>query len=213
MTTARAQQNERRPQKPPAAPRRALGHLLLAIADWLDGRGLTEQVRARVSSETRAVLDKPPGHFEWMSSEPIDEIEKVIGELAGVEALETLGLETARNVGGGLAKPMLRAAFVLLGDTPASAFSNLGRFFGVATEGIAFRYLPLGETVGVVEARFAGDDTPSEALSVLRGTLRYVFEISGQEGEVDVGEIEEEGQAGMLVRYRVKWGRTSQVSG
>jgi hypothetical protein len=187
------------------SPRQALGFFFRLITGWLETNQHTAKVRELVSPRTRRLLDVLPGHFQWIGSEPVDEIEQAIGKIGGDAMLEDLGLEIARRMGGGLVKPMLRAAFVLFGDTPAAAFGNLGRFYGVATRGIVFRYLPLGDTVGVVEARFAGEGTPPEVIAVLRGSLRFIFEATRRDGEVAPAIVDEESIMGTCVRYRVRW--------
>jgi hypothetical protein len=190
------------------SPRQALGFFFRLIAGWIESQQHTARVRELVSENTRRLIDQPPGHFQWIGSEAVDEIERAIGQIGGDPLLEDLGLELARRMGGGLVKPMLRAAFVLFGDTPSAAFGNLGRFYGVATRGIVFRYLPLGDNVGVVEARFAGEGTPPEAIAVLRGSLRFIFEATRQEGEVSTAIVDEESIMGTCVRYRVRWAPT-----
>ena len=187
------------------SPRQALGFFFRLITGWLESHQHTSKVRDLVSAKTRGLIEVQPGHFQWIGSDAVDEIERAIGQIGGEPLLEDLGLEIARRMGGGLVKPMLRAAFVLFGDTPAAAFGNLGRFYGVATRGIVFRYLPLGDHVGVVEARFAGEGTPPEAISVLRGSLRFIFEATRQEGEVSAAIVDEESIMGTCVRYRVRW--------
>jgi hypothetical protein len=200
--------NKLDPALAPAAshsPRQALGFFFRLITGWIESHELTAAVRQQLSAETRKLVDHAPGHFQWIGSAPVDEMEKAVGKIGGDAMLEELGLDIARRMGGGLVKPMLRAAFVLIGDTPASAFGNLGRFYGVATRGIVFRYLSLGDSVGVVEARFAGEGTPAEAIAVLRGSLRFIFEATRQKGEVAAPIVDEESIMGTCVRYRVRW--------
>jgi len=186
-------------------PRQALGSFLRSILEWVDSRKLREQVRARVSPETQAFFDKPPGPLSWISSAPIDEVETAIGEVLGKKALYDLGLVTARGLGGTMIQPVIRAAFFLFGQTPDTAFGNLDRFFTLATRGISFSYTPKSSGVGVVEARFAGPGTPQAAFEVLRGSLGFVFEVSSPAGQVDPPEIVSNDAAGAVVRYRVSW--------
>jgi hypothetical protein len=207
MSTALRTQDFDLPLAPasPHSPRQTLGFFFRLIIDWVDTHGHAARVRGLVSDETRKLLAVPPGHFQWIGSDPVDEIERAIGKIGGDALLEDLGLDIARRMGGGLVKPMLRAAFVLFGDTPAAAFGNLGRFYGVATRGIVFRYLPLGDNDGVVEARFAGEGTPPEAIAALRGSLRFIFEATQQDGEVATAIVDDESIMGTCCRYRVRW--------
>ena len=53
--------------------------------------------------------------------------------------------------------------------------------------------------------RFDGEGTPDAAFHVLRGTLIFVYEVSGTVGEVGMPEVVESTPAGVTVRYDVRW--------
>lgn len=187
--------------------RQALGAFFRALLDFVKEKGLFEQVGAKVSPATREKMLKPPSPLSWLESRPIDEVETALGELGGRPLLVEFGLVSARAFGGSMIQPVIRAAFLLFGETPASAFSSLDNFFTLATRGLSFRWRPITANEGVVEARFNGADTPLAAFHVLQGSLQFVFEISGARGgEVDPAEIITGAPAGVSVaRYRVRW--------
>ena len=187
--------------------RQALGAFFRTLLDFTREKGLFEKVSDRVSEETRARMLKPPSPLSWLESRPIDEVETALGELAGRGVLVEFGALSARAFGGSMIQPVIRAAFLLFGETPAAAFANLDNFFTLATRGISFRWRPVTEKTGVVEARFAGTDTPPAAFHVLQGSLQFVFEISGAKGgEIDTAEVVSDSPAGTsVVRYTVRW--------
>ena len=101
-------------------------------------------------------------------------------------------------------QPVIRMAFMLFGQSPEPIFSNLDRFFSMVTRGISFSW-ESGEKGGRILTRFDGEGTPDAAFHVLRGTLIFVYEVSGTVGEVGMPEVVESTPAGVTVRYDVRW--------
>lgn len=186
------------------APRQGLGQFFRALCDFLDERALREQVRAAVSPETQALIDKPPRALSFIPSQPIDEIESALQQIAGAQACVDCGLACARPLGWTLLQPVLRVVFQFFGQSPEPVFANLDRFFSLVTRGISFSWEGQGKS-GAVMARFEGEDTPEAAFHVLRGTLLFAFEVSGTVGEVGTHEVVESTASDTVVRYRVVW--------
>ena len=116
-----------------------------------------------------------------------------------------LGRVCSQNLGTTVVRPVLRMAFLLLGQSPAAVFENLDRFFCLVTRGITFTYGTETSRSGVVVARFDGPDTPEAAFHVLQGSLQFIFELCGVSGEVGPAQVGEATPAGATVRYRVRW--------
>jgi hypothetical protein len=186
------------------APRQGLGTFFRALIDFVDEKGLREQVRGKVSAETRALIDKFPRPMSFLPSKPIDEVEAALLELTNADVLVECGLAVARPLGWSLLQPVLRIAFQFLGQSPEPIFSNLDRFFSLVTRGIEFSW-ERGEKGGNVLARFDGPDTPEAAFHVLRGSLTFAFEASGTSGTVTAPELVESTPFEAVVRYRVSW--------
>jgi hypothetical protein len=186
------------------APRQGMGSFFQAVMDFVNGRGLREQVRAAVSEKTRSLIDVPPRALSFIPSDPIDEIEAALQRLAGNEALVECGIACARPLGGAVLQRVIRMAFTLFGKSPQPIFANLDRFFSIVTRGIAFSW-EAAETGGAVTARFAGEGTPEAAFHVLRGTLLFVYELSGRVGEVGPPQVLKSTPGGVTVRYDVRW--------
>jgi hypothetical protein len=104
-----------------------------------------------------------------------------------------------------LVQPVVRIAFLLLGQSPASIFENLDRFFALVTRGITFSYAAAAPRSGAVLAHFDGPDTPEAAFHVLQGALEFIFEMCGISGAVGSVEVVESSAAGASVRYQVQW--------
>ena len=187
------------------APRQGIGTFFRNIVDFIYERGRKDEVLGRISAQTRALCEKPPGWFSWVASVHIDELESAFLAVAGREATIELGRVCSQNLGTTVVRPVLRMAFLLLGQTPAVVFENLDRFFALVTRGITFSYTADSPRSGAVLARFDGPDTPEAAYHVLQGSLQFIFELCGVSGEVAPAEVAESGPAGASVRYRVRW--------
>jgi hypothetical protein len=186
------------------APRQGLGTFFRTLMDFVDKGGLHERVRAAVSPATREVIDNPPRPLTFIPSRAIDEIEAALQRLAGTEALVECGLVCSRSLAWSLIQPVLRLVFQLFGQSAEPVFANLDKFFSLVTKGITFSWERQGDG-GTVVARFDGPDTPEAAFHVLRGTLLFVFEVTGTRGEVAAPEIVHATNEGATVRYRVQW--------
>ena len=187
-----------------AEPRQGLGSFFRAILGYIDERGLRDELRGQVSSETRALIDAPPRPLSFISSRPIDEIEAAVQRIAGPDACVECGLAAARPLGWSLLQPVLRVCFAMFGQSPGSIFENLDRFFSLVTRGISFQF-EAGTKGGEVRARFEGADVPEAAFHVLRGTLLFALEVSGTRGEVEPHVVVESQPSVTVVRYRVRW--------
>jgi len=187
------------------APRQGIGTFFRNIVDFIYERGWKDEVLERVSGQTRALCEKPPGWFSWVPSIHIDELEAAFLAVAGREATVELGRVCSQNLGTTVVRPVLRMAFLLLGQTPAVVFENLDRFFALVTRGITFSYTADSPRSGVVVARFDGPDTPEAAYHVLQGCLQFIFELRGVSGEAGPAQVSESTAAGASVHYRVRW--------
>lgn len=184
------------------SPRQGLGQFFRALCDFLDERGLREQVRSQVSAPVQALMDRPPRPLAYLPSGPIDEVEAALLKLAGAEVCVEAGLAVARPLGWSLLQPVLRMSFQLFGQSPEPVFANLDRFFSMVTRGIEFSW---DSGKREVLAKFSGEGTPEAAYHVLRGTLAFAFEVSGTVGEVSTPEVVDATPQLTVVRYRVSW--------
>jgi hypothetical protein len=187
------------------APRQGIGTFFRNVVDFISHHPSKKEVLARVSRETRALYHNPPGWLSWVPSIHIDELEAAFLAVAGREATVELGRACSRSLGTTLVQPVVRIAFLLLGQSPASIFENLDRFFALVTRGITFSYAAAAPRSGAVLAHFDGPDTPEAAFHVLQGALEFIFEMCGISGAVGSVEVVESSAAGASVRYQVQW--------
>ena len=191
-----------------AAPEEGRGYLGSAFrvaVEFVQQRGCMALVKQKVSPATAELMEKPPFPFAWMPATPMDELETALSLIAGREACVDLGITAGRKLGGSVIQPVLKMATALFGNTPATVFQNLERFYSMVLTGMRFEYEATGAKEGTVRARVEGGGAPAALFDVTRGNLRYVFELCGVQGTVDPPEQARSDRGGDEVRYKVRW--------
>lgn len=183
--------------------REVIAAVFRAALDYIGRKKRLEAVIQRVPEATARVIEKPPMPLRFMSAEHIDQVYVAYGEHATRRELVELGLHLSRATGTGAAAPVLKVALSLFGATPLSVFSNMDRFFSLATRGISFSWEQTGDSSGYVDTIFAPGAPPPASATVLEGNLAYTFEMLG----VKTGLIDnrQSFDGGHRVRLRAQW--------
>lgn len=182
-----------------------LGAAFRITIEFLKERGCTALVQAKVSEATKQLMAQPPFPFAWMPATPMDELESALSAVSGRDACVDLGLIAGRKLGGSVVQPVLKMATALFGNTPATVFQNLERFYSMVLKGMTFQYDATAPREGTVLARVAGARVPAALFDVTRGNLTYVFELCGVQGTVEPPEQLRIGDSGAEARYAVRW--------
>jgi hypothetical protein len=182
-----------------------LGSAFRVAVDFVHQRGCTALVKQRVSATTAELIDKPPFPFAWMPAAAMDELQSALSTVGGREACVDLGVTAGRKLGGSVIQPVLKMATALFGNTPATVFQNLERFYSMVLKGMTFEYEAVGPKEGLIRARVEGANVPAALFDVTRGNLSYVFELCGVNGTVSAPEDIRCDSAGGQARYKVQW--------
>ncbi len=186
----------------PDDPRSYLGQVLRLTVSFLSERNLLEAVSARTSPEARRALQNPPFLFAWVPATLMDDVFAALySEPQGPELCAELGHYAARKLSGSVLAPVLKMAMSFFGTTPASVFSNLDRFYSIATRGTTFSYEPVSPVEGVVRVQVNGD-APDPMLHVTRGNLRQAFNLCQTNGEIGLPERVRGNEALFRARWR-----------
>jgi hypothetical protein len=189
-----------------AEHRKVVGSVYRVTAEFLAQRGVADGVLAKVSPETRAMIEKPPFPFSWRSSQPLEEIERTLFDLpCGRDLCADLGLAASLDLCGSMMQSLVRMAFTLFGQTPATLFSNADLFFRMVTTGLGFRYEAWTEKAGVVWATIAGGDVHGSLFEQIRGNLSGAYPLCSVRGEVGLPEVQRHDAESALVKYAVRW--------
>src|SRR5438067_9196057 len=135
--------------------RGCLGSVYRITADFLGERGLLEEVKARLSPQSRTLVEKPPFAFAWRDAAALEEIERLL-YARSPDLCVDLGHAAGRQLSQSIVAPVLKMALSLFGQTPASLFGNLDRFFSMVVRGFSFQYQSAAPQDGVVRAQIEG---------------------------------------------------------
>ena len=185
--------------------RGCLGTVYGITSAFLRERQLLDDVKARLSPSSRRVLEKPPFALSWQPSAPLEEIEKLLFAKSP-ELVVELGHAAGRQLSGTLVAPVLKMALSMFGQTPATMFGHLDRFFSRAVRGFNFQYEPRGDKDGVVRVRIEGGQVHRSLFEQVRGNLLTVYDLCSVIGEVGSAEILRQDAAGAEIRLPVRWG-------
>jgi hypothetical protein len=183
-----------------------IGGVFRLTLDFIRKSGLFEAMAGELSPGTKALVDKLPGRLSWIGCGPMDELESLVVRHGGSKAAFDLGLLAGREFGGSIMQPVLKMAVSLFGNTPATLFANLERFYPFVTKGYHFNWEPQGDRGGVVEVRWDPPKPPSALFDVTRGNFQYVTELIGSKDfRIEPPQIVRHDDTGALVRYAVAW--------
>jgi hypothetical protein len=163
--------------------RGCLGGVYRLTKDFLVERGLLEEVKAKLSPPSRAVLDKLPFSFAWQEAAALEEIEQVL-HAKSPQLTVDLGYAAAKYFTDSIVAPVLKMAASLFGQTPETVFGNLDRFFSIAVRGFAFRYEREGDRRGNVIVQISGGPTHPSLFLQLKGNLSIAFPICRVDGTI-----------------------------
>jgi hypothetical protein len=183
------------------APMKARAILLLACRRWLEERDAFEDVRARVTPETRAILDDPPVRTAWIVCDVFEDVYQAIAALYGTVGVREMGYEATRDsLAGTVLRPVLQAV-AALAASPAGMFSRLNLSIRASLRGATTEYRPTSEHGGIIVAHYAAP-LPPMVLQTSLGALRYTYDLCKVEGTITLLSVEDGGRAS---RTAVGW--------
>jgi hypothetical protein len=170
-----------------------------AMVDFLVARHLRDGVRARVPERVRRAIETLPPEGCWLPSQNIEEIMRAVMELGGPPIVVQMGKFVAKKMSEGRLKPVISGIYSVLGHSPAALFRSLNVTSSLAIRGMTFEYAD-----DYVTVHYRGGHVPVAAFHTLRGSLKYIFELTGTRGDVGEPEPLTEDASGVRVRYRVR---------
>ncbi|MBL8917774.1 MAG: hypothetical protein JNJ54_02860 [Myxococcaceae bacterium] len=153
-----------------------LGGLVKALA----AEGLFDQLTAKLSPGTLAVLQNPHGR-RWHPGTIALETWGAIIDVAGGPKFEALNLRITRDSFGPIVRPMLKVVLALGGSSPATLFSRLDDTIKVATKGLRATWTPAGKNGGTVVFEYPCPVPRADVVEYgWRGALRFGDELTGK---------------------------------
>jgi hypothetical protein len=185
--------------------RGCLGAVYRITAEFLEKRGLKNEVMARLTPASRKLLERPPFPFSWQDALALEEIEEVLHERSPQLAAE-LGYAAADYLSNTLIAPVFKMAVTLFGKTPDALFQNLDRFYSMAVRGFSFRYEAGGRSHGTVFVKISGGRPHESLFQQIRGNLRVMYNICGATGTIGEPSVLRSDDTGAEVSLPVAWG-------
>jgi hypothetical protein len=184
--------------------RGCLGAVYRITADFLEKRGLRNEVIARLTPASRKLMERPPFPFSWQEAVALEEIEEILHERSPQLAAE-LGYAAADYLSNTLIAPVFKMAVTLFGKSPGALFQNLDRFYSMAVRGFSFRYEAAGASAGTVFVQISGGPTHESLFQQIRGNLKVMYNLCGATGTVGEPSVLRSDAAGAEVSLPVRW--------
>ena len=184
--------------------RGCLGAVYRITADFLEKRGLKNEVMAQLTPGSRKLVEKPPFPFSWHDSAALEEIEQVLHARSPQLAAD-LGYAAADYLSSTLIAPVFKMAVTLFGKTPDALFQNLDRFYSMVVRGFSFRYEAGSESSGTVFVQISGGRPHESLFQQIRGNLKVMYDLCGATGTIGEPSVVRTDEAGAEVSLPVRW--------
>ncbi|MBS2023554.1 MAG: hypothetical protein JST92_14205 [Deltaproteobacteria bacterium] len=188
-------------------PRQVIGALFRETCAWLSQQGLVDVILADVPPETQALIKRPPFALRWVPGRAVDDISEAIARHSGLTGCRTMGQAVTRELTKLMVMPLIRAAFLMFGESAETMFMNVDRFYATATRGIHFSYLRLSPGAGRLYARFEGGGLGPPSFAVIQGTMQWIFDdLLRTQGTVHEAVVNERTEQQAQVHYDITFG-------
>src|SRR5712664_3392690 len=134
----------------------------------------------------------------------LEEIKRVL-YARSPDLVADLGHAAGKQFSTTLVAPVLKMALSLFGQTPASMFGHLDRFFSMVVRGFSLQYEPGTAKQGAVVARIEGGEIHRSLFEQIRGNLLTIYDLCNVNGSVGDAEILRFDAAGAEIRLPVRW--------
>jgi hypothetical protein len=170
------------------------------LAKTLQAQGLFEAVSAAIGPEGKRALEQPLSS-RWWDGEVNGQIMATLQSLRGDSAVEKLAYDTMKGALGPILMPLVKVTLALTGSTPSGLLSRSSQFLSTSVRGLEATWTSDGPTSGTYVVRYPSRGTGAY-LPLWKGTLVYVFGLTGAEGTVHEAKVDPDGQT---FRYTLSW--------
>jgi hypothetical protein len=167
--------------------------------------GILDDVSARVSAASQALLRDPPLQTEWIDARLSIEIYQAGLEVAGNDKLRQISKDAIQGGLAPLLQQTIERVLAIFGASPASLLSRFDRVAGTTARGVVYRYAPLQERSGIfeMELRWLRDVSPGIFVAT-SGSMELVFDLCQVKGTFSDPEMVPNGRNNRM-RYAVSW--------
>ncbi len=169
----------------------------------IQSMGLLEEVRPRVSPETRKLLDNPPLAGVWMDGFAVEDLNLAVSQLRGLDILPAISARAMATGMTPILRPVVEGMMRLFGMSPAALFSRLPTISRSSVRGIEFMWKGETDQTGVMAVRLPRPDAGLHVLYPFCGSFEHTCAVCGRKGTVSKPEVTRD--AHTTARYRISW--------
>ncbi len=165
------------------------GSMLRGRVAALQSAHALEKIAPSLGAETRRLLEHPPLASGWIDGSRLTELDDVISDVLGEEALASIALESARQTVGPLLRNVTEGTLRLFGTSPVTLLSRMDTLSSSTVRGVSFVWRSEGDTGGTMTATYGeSSNVPRSAFVSMRAGLLNVFDLCGGAGTVTLVE-------------------------
>jgi hypothetical protein len=137
----------------------------------------------------------------WWNGEVNAQVMGTMQSLRGDSGVEKLAYDTMKSALGPIVMPLVKVTLALTGSTPSALLARSNQFLLTSVRGLETTWNPTGPNSGIYLVRYPSRG-PRAYLPLWKGSLAYVFELTGVEGTVREATADPDGQT---FRYDLGW--------
>jgi hypothetical protein len=165
------------------------GTVVRAYVEALERFGLRTEVRARVSAEAGALMDRIPNAIQWVNAAHVDEMSQHVLTVFGRDRLRAFAYDIASKTTGLALSPIIKTSLLFGDRTPATLLAHFAPAARIMLRGFDLRYDVVSPTSGVVTVSFEEPAAPAR-LYGWDGVLKYVVEFCDVDTVIAPGVIQ-----------------------
>jgi hypothetical protein len=178
------------------------GSLVRGYARQIDKMGLTGEVTAAVSQESRALMLDPPPASTWVDAMVIEEMMAAVDSLRGVEAARTVIREGQLGAVLPLLKPFISGALRLFGGSPMTFLARFEQMSSLNCRGLGLEWTSESPRSGQLRIQFPRKKMPRSAFIGFEGGIANILAVCSTVGTVEAAVISADGSTGTI---KVSW--------
>jgi hypothetical protein len=178
------------------------GSLVRGYVQQIDKLGLTAEVMAAVSAETRAQMKDLPLTTSWVDAMVIEEMIAAVDTLRGTAAVRTIIHDGQLGTVLPLLRPFISGVLRLFGGSPLTLLQRFEQMSRLNVRGLELEWTTQSERSGRLRVKFPRKNIPRSAFVGFETGIGNIFEVCSVAGKVEETQISADGSTGTIA---VSW--------
>src|SRR5262249_10234826 len=147
--------------------------------------GITKEVLAAVSDETRAELENPPPASSWIDAMVIEEMIAAVDSVRGLYAVRKVTRDGQMAAIAPLLQPVLSGLLRLFGTSPLTLLQRFAQLSSRNVRGLELEWTTDSERGGRLRIKFPRKKIPRSAFVGFESGIVNLVEVCGAKAKVD----------------------------